>query len=105
MTLPQWGSLIVGLGAALIIMVYFIEVIRSYRAEKLTPKAFFIHLTVILGILLGAGEVAGSIILDIIVEEGSIWLYLIGLNSPLIVIGGGYYAIDRLFEQITRRIK
>lgn len=96
MSIEEGGSLAAGLAFAVILLVYFIEVLRARDTNEISFFTFAAHLVTIGALLLGGGEVAGSFILTSIASSGSLAFYLIGLNGLFVPLGMLYY-IARFF--------
>ena len=60
----------------------------AWDREQITFKTYAVNIVTLLVALLGGGEVGAGIILSVIIEEGTVWWYMLGLNGLFFSISG-----------------
>ena len=81
MSLAQFVSLLGGLAFASILALFLFQTVVTWDKREISFNQFGTSIMIILVALVGGGNVGGGLFLSVIMKEGTILWYLIGLNG------------------------
>ena len=81
MSLAQFVSLLDGLAFASILALFLFQTVVTWDKREISFNQFGTSIMIILVALVGGGNVGGGLFLSVIMKEGTILWYLIGLNG------------------------